>query len=253
MNTSSSKTFYGCLLTILLAGGTVLFAQDPSLRKEPREERRTLTVMGQGEATSLPDQAVVRLGTTVQSEEASTAQTKVNEVMQKTIDQIEKAGIKRRLIQTSGLTLTPIYSSQQSGRNTEPKLVGYRAGNVITVTIEDIKLVGKIIDAGLGAGANRLEGVTFSLKDESVPRIQALDRALQDAGRKAHAMAKSLELGLGGVREVVEGGVQVFPQERYGMAVSRGMMADGMQTPVEPGEIRVQASVTIHYDLRDAK
>ena len=65
-------------------------------------------------------------------------------------------------------------------------------------------------------------------------------------------MAEALDVPLGNVREVVEGGVQLFPQERMGM--SRALMAtDAMQTPVEPGEIRVRASVTIHYDLGGGK
>jgi len=252
MNASGSVILRCTVLSLLLAAISTLSAQNTLIRREPLEARRTLTVIGDGEATGLPDQAVVRLGTTIQADEAAAAQLRVNEVMQKATDQIEKTGVPRRSIRTSGLTLTPVYSSQQPGRSVDPRVTGYRAGNVVEVTVDDIKLVGKVIDAGLGAGANRVEGVVFGLKDDLAQRQAALREAIDKARKKAQSMAEALDVPLGNVREVVEGGVQLFPQERMGM--SRALMAtDAMQTPVEPGEIRVRASVTIHYDLGGGK
>ena len=134
----------------------------------------------------------------------------------------------------------------------EPRVVAYRAGNTIEVTVEDAKLVGKVIDAGLGAGANRLEGVSFGLKNDLPQRTAALRSAVEEARTKAQSMARALDVPLGSVREVVEGDVHVLRHERF--AAGRAIMAaDAMQTPVEPGEVRVQASVTIHYDIGNAK
>ena len=232
-------TFHSTIFSLfLLAFATVGAEENP----------RTLTVTGNGEATAAPDHAIVRLGAAAQAEEAATAQNQVNEVMQKAISEIEKVGIAKRFIRTSGLTLTPIYSSQKSTRPEEPRIVAYRAGNTIEVTVEDIKLIGKVIDAGLGAGANRLEGVSFGLKNDLTQRTDALRKAVEEASQKARTMAQALDVSLGSVREVVEGGVHIFRPER--LAAGRAMMAaDAMQTPVEPGEVRVQASVTIHYDI----
>jgi len=195
-----------------------------------------------------PDQAVVRLGATAQAAEAAAAQSSVNEVMEKALNQIETAGVPKRSIRTRGLTLAPVYAPQRPERAAEPRVVAYRAGNIIEVTVDDIKLVGRVIDAGLSAGANRLEGVTFRLKNDLQQRNDALKSAIEEARTKAQTMARALEVPLGAVREVVEGGVHIVPQERF--AAARAVMAgDAMQTPVEPGEVRVQASVTIHYDL----
>ena len=238
-------------LICLLSACAIATAQDPVIRKE-NDPRRTLTVTGNGEVNAAPDHAIVRLGATAQAEEAAMAQNSVNDVMQKALSQIEKVGIPRRSIRTSGLTLAPIYAPQRPDRAVEPKIVAYRAGNVIEVTVDDIKLVGKVIDAGLSAGANRLEGVSFGLRDDLPHRATALERAVQEAQAKARTIARSLDVPLGSVREVTEGGVQIFPQERF--AAGRAMMAaDAVQTPVEPGEVRVQASVTIHYDIGTKK
>jgi uncharacterized protein len=251
MNASRRILVRSFVLAGLLSLCFAAMAQVAPDRRD-HESRRTLTVTGNGEVSTAPDHAVVRLGATAQAEEAAAAQIEVNEIMQKALKQVEAAGIPKRFIRTTGLTLTPVYTPQRSPQQTEPKIIAYRAGNVIEVTVEDIKLVGKVIDAGLSAGANRLEGVSFRLKDDLPQRSAALTRAVEEARAKAQTMARALDVPLGAVREVVEGGVQIFRQEHFGGA--RAMMAaDAMQTPVEPGEVRVQASVTIHYDIGEKK
>jgi uncharacterized protein YggE len=227
-------------------------AQDGLLRRDP--DRRTLTVTGTGEVMAAPDQAFVRLGAIAQSEEAGAAQADVSSIVEKAVSAIQKAGIPRRSIRTTGLTLTPVYSSGSSkaDRPGEPRIVGYRAANIIEVTSANLELVGKVIDAGLTAGANRLEGVSFSLQDDLPQRTAALTKAVEEASAKAQTMARALDVTLGSVREVIEGGVHILRQEQFAMR-GRAMAADGMQTPVEPGEIRIQATVTIHYDLGSGK
>ena len=239
------------VLVLLIAASTSAPAQEPA-RKDISDSRRILTVTGNGEAMAAPDHAVVRLGASAQAEEAAAAQISVNEAMEKALAAIEKVGIAKKSIRTSGLTLTPVYSPNRPDRATEPRIVAYRAGNTIEVTVEDIKLIGKVIDAGLNAGVNRLEGVSFGLKNDLEQRRTALMKAVEEAQAKARTMARALDVSLGSVREVVEGGVHIFRPERF--AAARGLMAaDAMQTPVEPGEVRVQASVTIHYDIGISK
>src|SRR6185436_1463463 len=165
------------VLALLLVAFKPATAQEP-VRKDISDSRRTLTVTGNGEATAAPDHAVVRLGAAAQAEEAAAAQTSVNEVMQKALAAIEKVGIAKKSIRTSGLALTPVYSPNRADRSSEPRIVAYRAGNTIEVTVEDVKLIGKVIDAGLTAGVNRLEGVTFGLQNDLPQRTLALSKAV---------------------------------------------------------------------------
>jgi uncharacterized protein YggE len=210
---------------------------------------RTLTVTGNGEAAARPDQATVRLGATAQAENAAAAQTTVNATMQKAIEAIQKTGVERTDIRTSGLTLHPVYAPQKPETATEPRIVAYRASNTIEATVKKMELVGDVVDAGLNAGANRLEGVSFGLQNDLFQRKLALTEAAKEAREKAQTIARALDVQLGDVREVVEGGVSVLPQREY-FGGARMMAADAVRTPVEPGEIRVHASVTVHYDLR---
>jgi uncharacterized protein len=235
------------IVALLFATALPLPAQNDPARLS---DRRTLTVTGTGEASAAPDRALVRLGAIAQAPDATAAQANVNEVMQKALALIQKVGIERRAIRTSGLTLTPIYSQPgnlKTERPAEPRIVAYRAGNVIEVTVDDLKQIGRVIDAGLESGANRLEGVTFELRDDQRARTEALNNAVREARAKARTISEALDVQLGSVREVNEGGVQIFRPNQY--AGARIMAADASQTPVEPGAIRIQATVTVHYDL----
>lgn len=235
-------------LTVAITLALALPAKPQEITRDgTQSKRRALSVTGNGEAAAPPDQAVVRLGTTAQLDEAAAAQVKVNETMQKALDAILKAGIPRRSIRTTGLTLTPIYAPQKSSQPIEPKVVAYRAGNVIEVTVDDLELVGKVIDAGITAGANQLQGVSFALKNDLPQRKRALQLASEEAQTKARTIASALNIHLADIIEVTEGGVEILPQrEHFGMA--RAMAAD-VRTPVEPGEVRVHASVTVRYEI----
>jgi hypothetical protein len=215
----------------------------------PRPENgSTLTVAGQGEVAAAPDRAVVRLGTEAQAPEAAGAQAQVNTVMQRAIERIKALGIEERKIQTTGLQLYPNYTSPAP--NEAPHIAGYRASNSIQVEVENLALIGKIIDEGVAAGANRQEGISFDLQNDAAPRAEALRRAVMEARGKADAMAGALGVRIAGISEVTEGGVNVVPPipRPMGMMMAR---SDAMSTPVQPGELRVQASVTIRYRISE--
>jgi len=64
------------------------------------------------------------------------------------------------------------------------------------------------------------------------------------ARSKAEAIAAAMGVQLGTVFEVMEGGVEPMnPQMRFGVA----MVKTDAATPVEPGQVRVHASVTVRY------
>ena len=117
------------------------------------------------------------------------------------------------------------------------------------VRLTDIARVGPVLNAALGAGANRLEGVEFSLEDDGALRREALAQAVTEARGKAEAMAAALGVALGPVQNAHEGGVSVRPVQAE-MARDRAMlMAMDAPTPVAPGHVVVVAHVTLQYRL----
>jgi uncharacterized protein YggE len=204
-----------------------------------------LSVSGSGEARVAPDEATVRLGTQAQAATARAAQEQVNRTTAAILAAIEKLGVAAARIQTSELSLGPVYSSNPRGE--EPRITGYQAGNVVSVLLDRLDRVGPVVDAGLASGANRLEGVSFSLHDDTAARATALAQAVGQARRKAEALAAALHMRLVELAEVVEEGVErVMPS--YGMVRAMAPMASA-STPVSPGELSISAGVTLRYHI----
>lgn len=233
---------------VIIGLATVAQAQDAAV--VVRDTKPGLTVTGNGEVAAAPDRATVRLGAEVQAANASEAQAQVNDIVQRTLQQVKAVGVEERKIQTSGISLFPVYAPQQFKPNEQPeapRIVAYRASNTVQVEVNNLALIGKVIDAGVAAGANRVEGVSFSLENDLTARVRALQQAVAEARDKAAAMAGALGVRLVEVSDVTEGSVNVIaPMPRLGVMMAR---ADAAATPVQPGEMRIQASVTLHYHI----
>lgn len=217
---------------------------------QDKKDVPSISVNGSGEVRVAPDQAIVRLGVTQEAKTAQQAQQKVNAAAQAILDATRKLGIDPKQIQTSQLNLYPVYSQgpvePMRGEQT-PEIVGYRASNVVSVTVLNLQQVGPVIDAGLASGANQLEGVIFGLQDDTGARRQALTRAAAEARAKADTIAEALGVKIVSVQEVVEGGVSIQPY----VAAREVMMATraDIATPVSPGEVTVSAGLTVRYAI----
>ena len=249
MKTYKTKTMKPLLLALsgalLLGSAPFARSQEDRPPKPQSQNASTLNVSGQGETQAAPDRATVRLGAQAQGVDATTAQNKVNVVLQGALTRIRALGIDEKRIRTENLSLFPVYGNPKPGEE-NPPLIGYRASNVLAVEVENLTLVGRVIDTGLAAGINNVQGVSFDLKNADAARSQALERAVTQARSKAETLARALGMRLDGIVEVNESGVNVNPpQPMYARAA---MMMDAA-TPVSPGEVSVSAGVTIRYRL----
>ncbi len=230
------------LATLALAGASAVTAQD---ERRPERLIPELTVSGTGDVRVAPDLATVRLGVVRQGNSAREAISKVNETAQKILTAIKAAGIDAKDIQTSQLSLNPIYLQKP---NEEPRITGYQASNVVTVRIEKLAQTGPVVDAGLEAGANQLDSLNFGLRNDANARREALILAAREARDKANTLAETLGVTLVRVINVQEGGGVIFPQPQFERAmVARGSAAG---TPVSQGEVQVNASVTVRYEIK---
>lgn len=204
----------------------------------------------------------MRLGATVQRDDAAEAQGALNAVMQQAIQSIRQLGIDAADVATSGISLMPVYSGDSdlrersvarerppeelARRSNEPEIVGYRATNVVRVTVEDLARLGSVVDAAIAAGANEVRGISFGLQDELPHRIIALQRAVEAAAQKARAAASALGVRITEPLEVREQGGFVPYRELDAGVARAGLAAD---TPIEPGEIQIEASVEVQFGV----
>jgi hypothetical protein len=210
----------------------------------------TLTVTGTAQISVDPDEAVVRLGVVAQAAEASDAQQQVNRIMQQVLDAVTGLDVPEQAVRTEELSLFPVYGQQRAvpqDQREEPRITGYRASNVVSVELDDLAEIGDVVDAGIMAGANQLQGISFRVRDDAEARARAMQQAVQEARTQAEAIARSMGMRIEGVRQVVAGGSNVRPPVPFEGA--RLAAADFAATPVQPGEVDVSASVTVTYEL----
>lgn len=148
-------------------------------------------------------------------------------------------------IRSVAYSVHPDYKDPEPGE--EPTVAGYTATNIVRVTLTDLARVGDVIDAAVGAGANRVEGVRFSLQNEAAIRSQALRQAAVDARAQADTLASALGVRTVRLLAASEDTSPVLPFA----ARSLTAQATGNQpiTPVEVGPIEINATVTITVEV----
>jgi len=201
---------------------------------------------GEATVTAKPDRAQISIGVINQN---PTAQAAAAANATQTTQVIE--AIKRTLgsggeLKTTGYSISPQYQFI-SGRS--PKITGYQASNTVLVIVNDLTLLGKVIDAASDSGANNINGVSFSLKDESAVRTQALAEAATKARAAAEAIAKALNTHVVGVLQAETAEAPVFrPMMKSFSAMAAGNVA--APTPIEPGDLDIHASVTVTLEVQ---
>ena len=238
---------------VLLTLTSPLGAQMPEPPPHPpHEPTPAITVTGSGQVRTAPDEAVVRLGVVAQMENAQAAQQEASRVARGILEAVAAQGVPESAVQTSQLVLTPVYqhpNPRQMEVPTEPRIIGYRASNVVSVRLTDLSKIGPVIDAGIGAGANQVEGVHFQLQDDRAAREEALKKAVAEARGKAQAMAEALGVTLGPLLAAQEGGVTIERPEFAQMRMVAMEASVGGDTPVAAGEVTVTGNVTLRYRI----
>lgn len=226
-------------LLVLLALPLITVAQ------EARELQNLMTVTGTAQVFASPDEAVVRLGVLQQAPSAQAAQNQANEVINKMLAALKTLGVAKQNIQTSRMSLNPMYSQPRQGE--APRITAYQAQDVLSIRLTDFSLVGKVIDAGTTAGVNNVEGIDFQLRNSRGPRAQAYKDAVADARSKADAIAEALGMKITGVYDVTADSSGYTPPPRAFGGMMK--MDAAMSTPVEPGQMEVSVTVTIRYRI----
>lgn len=211
------------------------------------DQPRTIVVSGSGDASAKPDMANLSFAIEVHAKTATEAASRNAAVAQKVTDALKaKLGDKGK-VSTGGYSLTPDYQQHQNGGMNMAVIVGYNAQNTISVETPAMDLLGELIDAGIAAGANRVNSLDFTLKNDTKARAEALANASRDAQQQAQALAASLNVRLGRIITAsTEGQPRPFPVERA-MTYTAGMASN--KTPVEAGDITVSATVYLTYEI----
>jgi uncharacterized protein len=205
----------------------------------------TIEVQGHGETRAKPDTASISVAIETHAKTAEQCGRLNAELSKKVYDALKAELDDKGTVETGAYNLYPEYSQPP----VQPRVIGYRAENSITVETSAMNLVGELIDTAVEAGANRINFINFTLRDDAKPRAEAITRASKDAQMRAKVLAASLGVKLKRVYLATTQAERPMP-----IVMRRSMAAQAAEvaapTPIEPGEVHVLADVTLIYEIQ---
>ena len=205
-----------------------------------------ISVSGDGFVEVAPDRAIISVGVVTRDKNSASVQAANAKAASSVINSIVDLGIERKNISTGNYSFNPIYR-YNDGKNF---LEGYEATNSVTIIVDDLNLVGKIIGAALSHGANQVNSLNFGLRDKKIHENEAIRLAITDARRKAEVAASALGKTIVGVRNVSINSSSVITPRNAKLARGTANDSINVETPIESGTVQCSASVHVEFEIR---
>jgi uncharacterized protein YggE len=201
------------------------------------DDQRTegITVTGVGTIEAVPDEAEFSLGVTTKGRTARLALGENSERMQRLLAALKAAGVAARDLQTQDVSVSPDYRPNE----------GYTASNSVSVRIRDLDRAGEILDTASRAGATNVYGPSLTRADRDGFEQNALERAVDNARKRAEALGRAAGVDVGtvtSITETTEGG--------YAYSDRLALRAPATDAPIEKGTEEITASVTVTFAIR---
>jgi uncharacterized protein len=221
-----------------LKGGRILYSHYYPSRNPLQKRSNLIKVTGEGEIAVQPDTATVHLGVITEAKDLIPAQQENSIISTKIIDSLIGLGIDKNLIRTFDYRIETNYDFDQG----KQVFRGYKITHILEVKIEDLPLVGKVVDTAVQNGANYVANVQFTTKFKDSYYHQALTLAVTDAGEKAITIANAIKVTLNPTPILVtEGGSFQQPFENKQFAASMSPIQ------IQPGQLMIKATITAEY------
>jgi uncharacterized protein YggE len=215
----------------------------PAVTRLAEDPRESIVVTGTGAVYGEPDTLTANFAVETRAATVGAALDSANAAATKMRDALVKAGVARTDLQTSNLSIN-------SAVDDKDKITGYTVGQSLTATVRNLSTAGALLSAAVKAGgdAARLNGVTFTVEDDSKLLSEARRKAFADAKAKAGLYAREAGRPLARVVRVSEE-TPTYSGSGYEHKMSAAMGAADMAVPIEPGRQRLSVSVTVEWAL----
>jgi uncharacterized protein YggE len=225
-----------------------------------------LSLTAEGRSDRVPDLAMFSAGVVSHGVTASEALGANSRQMDRVIAALKRSGVADRDIQTSSISLSPRWSNpdadaQRIARETRqpyvpsnepPRIIGYEARNSVQVRVRKLGEMGKIIDTLVGAGANEVNGPSFTLDDQKAALDEARTEAVAVGRERAELYARAAGMRVVRLLSMSEGG-GYYPVQQIMVTASR-MSAPGAPPPPPPppvavGELSLGVSLSMQFEI----
>lgn len=245
-------TFFAALALASLAVPVMAEAHDAGPAPSMAAGNTLLTVSAEGRSARKPDLALFTAGVTSSGKTAGEALAANSADMNRVIAALKRAGIADRDTQTSQLSLNPVYAPQRPRPDgtmepEQPLIVGYQVSNTVNVRQRKLGEFGQVIDTLVSAGANQVNGPSFQIDSPDAAQDEARTEAIARARARANLYARAAGLKVLRILSISEASGYV-PQPN--VMYARAMAAEaGGAPPVAAGEVALNASVTVQFEL----
>ena len=240
------------LLTAYLLGG----AGQPEASATRADDKdgspapHTMTMVGSGTATAVPDQLSFTLSVSVLDPDLSTALGEGSTTMKQVLVGLKQHGVSAKDMQSTGLSMNPEFDYPNYG---PPVLKGYRVVQKARITVPQLTRGGKAIAAAVRAGGNRVRvsNIGLEISDKNAVWAQARASAVAEATRKAQEYAEAAGQDLGDVVTLQEIALRT-PQAR-GLPMQesyRDLASARAAVPIRAGEDELNVRVQVVWELR---
>jgi len=257
---TQKKTMLATIAAILIVSTAVFASLEMSQKNAYGQQvpvlypsrERTASVIGSATTSILPDLVTVQFGVDTESKTAQDAILSNSKMMNTVVSAVESVGISKDEISTAGFSIYPVYNDSIPDQLTgihKSVLTGYRVSNTLYVKTTKLSMAGNIIDVAVGAGANRVDNVYFSLSPEKEQSIRddLLGKAVSNAKSQAQKLLDPLGQKVIGVKMVSTTDFNEPQPIAYGVM---SKMAD-QSTPIFTSNQQVTTTVNVVFLIGD--
>ena len=225
----------------------LLLASSAAAQTTPAAIEGPVTVTsGEGSVKRTPDRAWVQVSVESRAKSPREAQKLNADAMSAVLQKLKSSGLGGDALQTRGYDLQPEFD-YNNGRQT---LRGYVARNNVELRVDELPRLGELLEQAVASGATSVGGVRFDLKDRASAEREALRLAVEDARRRADAVAAGAGMKIERIVRVEEHRVSIGPPPRPMMAMRTGVAEAAGEPPIEAGELEVRSAVTLTATMR---
>jgi uncharacterized protein YggE len=215
-----------------------------SQAQAPAVQPPRITTSGEAQVRLTPDRATVLVGVQTRGATAAAAGTSNARIQKAILDTLKAMSLGPDQLATQNYSVNPEMQYPPTGG--PGKVVGYTVSNVVRVELRRVEQVGPVIDASLAKGANQINSVQFTSSTAAEARRTAMGDAVRDARADAEALARAAGGTLGPVIEITSSAPPIRPM--YAEVAMRSA-AKAIDTPIEPGEQVISASVSVVWQF----
>ncbi|MGU3360635.1 SIMPL domain-containing protein [Methylobacterium sp. M6A4_1b] len=236
---------FALLALALLGAGGAVRAED---RPGPTEGR--ISVVGRARSEVAPDFASVEIGVEARGATPAVALDGASTAAKAILVLAAEFQVPEADLGTSAVTLQPVTRSvrQSDGTFTE-KPDGYRASNTVRVRLADMGRLGDLMRRALDGGANRIDGVSFGLRDPDTAESAMRSAAMKDARAQAERLAEAAGVTLGRVVSIQSPATGSPPPIAFAAPAPMRSKRGGAPVPLVAGTIETAADVAATFAI----